>query len=943
MLLPNIRWLHLSDFHVGMDDYAQRKMFDYIFTHVRRRKEDGFVPDFIFVTGDVADKGNGSEYETFWLEFIDPLQEIIDGGITDRTFVVPGNHDVDRKLSPYFDRIEMAGAKSHCFDPSTDGKELRQMLIPRFKAFTENDFTAVKGAFNGDAGAFATTIEIHGSKVGIAGINTAWLSKDDQDERKLALGKGLLEHALEKLRNVDLQIVLGHHPLDWLIPSEQKPVKSLLAQHGVLYLHGHLHNAWAEPTYGGGHQFLAVQSGAAFQAREGEKWRNGLIWGEVDLTKQELKLQPRHWSSDHQDWTLASDAFPENKREGDWWIYPLPATEVAKGLAESSAVKWTQPPKGWATVKPDELEHHIVTLDEDAAIHFFDGAAPSWHTALSTSIPARQILHRLTGAFHHIETSERSIVTLLLAAGCEGKSTAILQAAYELVKGKADWRILRRVDDGEPLNPVQILPVLSDQFRWLVVIDEADRVAAAIHSFVRQLPHKLQGRVHFLIACRDSDWLASKANELTWSSICTFQQERLEGLDSKDAEAIVDAWAAYGTKGLGDLARIPSDRRAARLEQQAHEEAKTSSGAFFGALLAVRHGSDLRNHARLMLERLNQIKIPSGGTLRDALGFIAAMHAEGLEFLSRPVLAWALSCPSTKLQKQVLAPLGQEAAATTSSSFIFTRHRRIAEAVVEVLEKDFAQDLAEIFVELGKAAINSYKSGEIVPDLASWRYRLAEYFFETDRKPLAMNIALQVLNCEPDNVKTLTNAAKLLRRADMPEKALALFRQFKYLTKDRQFFAEWAVSEGETQNHASGVVLAAFSLSDDSAEVRVTNDQAKTDFANLSFQFRELFAKYREVSFRDARIATAILGQQLKLDERAAANFQKGLEEGIAEGATVPTIAEAFVWFIKGIAAAEAIGVHESVLQLVTNPAHLTFNGLERLIHSSMEANQRRR
>lgn len=937
-----IRWLHLSDFHVGMDDYAQRKMFDYIFTHVRKRKEGGFVPDFIFVTGDVADKGKDSEYETFWLEFIDPLQEIIGGGITDRTFVVPGNHDVDRKLNPYFDRVEMAGAKSRCFDASPEGQRLRQMLIPRFKAFTENDITTVKGAFSSDAGAFATTIEIYGSRVGIAGINTAWLSKDDEDERKLALGKGLLEHALEKLGNHDLQIVLGHHPLDWLIPAERKPVTSLLAQHGVLYLHGHLHHSWAEPTYGGGYQFLAVQSGAAFQAREGEKWRNGLIWGEVDLTRQELKLQPRHWSPDYQDWTLASDAFPENKRDGDWWIYPLPATELANVLAESSALNATEPPKGWATVKPDELQPHIVALDEDAAIHFFDGAVPSWHTALSTSIPSRQIVQKLSDAFHHAETSERSIVTLLLAASCEGKTTAILQSAHEVVKGKADWRILRRVDDTAPLNPVQILPVLSDQFRWLVVVDEADRIAADIHSLLQQMPHDLQGRVHFLIACRDSDWLASKANELTWSSSCTFQQERLDGLDAKDAEAIVGAWTAYGSKGLGDLARVPTERRSSLLEQQAHEQAKTSSGAFFGALLAVRHGSDLPNHARLMLERLDQRKIPSGGTLRDALGFIAAMHAEGLEFLSRPVLAYGLSCPLGRLQKHVLSPLGQEAAATASSSFIFTRHRRIAEAVVDVLEKEFAQDFAEIFIDLGKAAINSFKRGEIVPDLASWRYRLAEHFFETDRKPLALNIASQILTCEPDNVRTLTNVAMLFRKADMPEKAVELFQKFDHLGKTRQFFAEWAASEGEMQDQSSGVVLAAFSLSDDCAEVRVANEDAKTVFAIMSFQFRQLFAKYRQISFRNARVATAVLGQQLDLDERAASNFQRGLEEGIAEGALVPTIVEAFDWFAKGIAAAEAIGVHKSVARSVNCTANFKFDGLKRLIYSSMEANQRR-
>jgi hypothetical protein len=809
----NIRWLHLSDLHVGMDDYAQRKMFGYIVAHVEKRKKDGFVPDFIFVTGDLTDKGKSSDYETFWLEFLGPLQDVIGDGIAHRTFVIPGNHDVDRKQNPHFDRAGMAESKSHCFDASTEGQTFRQILMPRFKAFADNDCTIVKGAFGSEAGSFATIIEVRGCKVGIAGINTAWLCKDDEDERTLTPGKGLLEQSLGQLDDTKFRIVLGHHPLDWLIPIEQKPIKSLLAKHSVLYLHGHLHDAWAEPSYGGGHQFFAVQSGAAFQAREGEKWRNGLVWGEVDLNKQELKLQPRHWSFDHQDWTLAAEAFPEHQRNGEWWIYPLPGSELAKRLAKSSATTAVQPPKGWGTAKPDELRLHLAPLAADAAIQFFDGAIPGWHTALSTSIPRRKIVQRLSSGLQNAEASGRPIVTLLLAAGCEGKTTALLQSAYEVVKGKADWQILRRVDDAEPLKSAEIFPVLSEQFRWLIVVDEADRTANAIHSFLRQLPRGLQGRVHFLIGCRDSDWFASKANELSWSSICTFQQERLEGLDEQDAEAIVDSWAAYGAKGLGDLARVPTENRAVLLEHQAHEEAKTSGGAFFGALLAVRHGSDLPNHARLMLERLGQRNIPSGGTLRDALAFIAAMHAEDLEFLSRPVLAYALSCPLGKLHRDVLAPLGQEAAATTTSSVIFTRHRRIAEALVGVLERDFAEDIAELFVRLAKAAIKSFKEGEPVPDLAAWRYRLAEHFFESGRKQTALNIIGGVLSCEPSNAKTLVNAANLYRKAAMAEKAVEFFRKFPMTSdKDRPFYNEWSVCEGALHDHASSIVSGVFQV-----------------------------------------------------------------------------------------------------------------------------------
>jgi hypothetical protein len=52
-----VRWLHLSDFHVGMDDYGQRKLFSNICDHIERKAKKGYIPDFVFLTGDLANKG----------------------------------------------------------------------------------------------------------------------------------------------------------------------------------------------------------------------------------------------------------------------------------------------------------------------------------------------------------------------------------------------------------------------------------------------------------------------------------------------------------------------------------------------------------------------------------------------------------------------------------------------------------------------------------------------------------------------------------------------------------------------------------------------------------------------------------------------------------------------------------------------------------------------
>lgn len=939
-----IRWLHLSDFHVGKDDYATRKMFDYILDHVWKQKKNGFVPDLLFITGDLTDRGLVGQYETIWQDFILPLQQVIGGDIEQRTFIVPGNHDVDRTQNPAFSRDEIAKPESHYLDPSDDGAKLRgDMLISRFRAYLDNDLTAVGSTFDKLEGAYAKCLTIHGKEVGIVGINTAWLSKDDKDERQLTPGKPLLEKALNAILPAKLRIVLGHHPIDWFIPTQQKPIKSLLGQHHVLYLHGHLHDAWCEPSYGGGLDYLAIQAGAGFQAREGEPWRNGLVWGEADLNEGEVRLQPLRWIADQQAWTPATDAFHEHHRKGEWWHYRLPTDQPQAKVDYSPTIPVVQPPKGWSVFRPKDLAAHLQPLNEEAALRYFDGAVPDWSSALSTSIPRRRIVGDLVARFRQADTSGKAIVTLLLAAGCEGKTTALLQAAYVIVEGKDDWRILQRRDISQPLVPDQILSVLEKDYTWLLLLDEADRVAGDLQSLLKRLPQAMHGRVHALLACRDSDWSSARADNLEWTG-ADFHNERLIGLDAADAQAIVQSWLTYGDAGLGNLAEKPEAERAAILEKQAKEEARTKAGAFFGALLAVRNGSDLRTHARLMLDRLGQRKIPSGGTLRDALAHIAAMHAEGLEFLSRPVLAQALGCPADKLHRDVLVPLGQEAAATTTSSFIFTRHRRIAETLVLVLEES-GEDIGGFYVALGAAAITAFVDGSFVPELGSWRFKYSDHFLNKGQMELAFQIAQAILEREPNHSPTCTHLANLYRRAKLPEQAVQIFWAVAAsIEGDRAYYYEWGVAEGECGQHANGALLQAYSLSDQCHAGRVGNDQAKTSLAGLGVAFGILYNDYRDPAFRDGRMAVAVLGKTLHLDVTANGYFDRHSREATEQGALLIELDQTIPLLLASIAAAKRIGVNAQISEVLSKTGEMTFKGLEILtLHFANSKNTSKR
>src|SRR5687768_11076176 len=61
--------------------------------------------------------------------------------------------------------------------------------------------------------------------------------------------------------------------------------------------------------------------------------------------------------------------------------------------------------------------------------------------------------------------------------------------------------------------------------------------------------------VHFLLCCRDIDWLHANANQLPGKyPAILFTRKRLRGLSLDDAKLIVDAWGTLGQRGLRDLA-----------------------------------------------------------------------------------------------------------------------------------------------------------------------------------------------------------------------------------------------------------------------------------------------------------------------------------------------------------------------------------------------------
>ena len=177
------------------------------------------------------------------------------------------------------------------------------------------------------------------------------------------------------------------------------------------------------------------------------------------------------------------------------------------------------------------------------------------------------------------------------------------------------------------------------------------------------------------------------------------------------------------------------------------------------------------------------------------------MHAEGLDFLSRPVLAEALGCKTNSLQKEVLFRLGREAAAG-GGTMIRTRHRRIAAAVIEVMQEEFGEDIGENYVTLCRAAKVVRGKNIRIPELTSWEYGLPNHFLQKQPE-LAIQLGRTVLEQDPANDKLVVNLARIYRLSHEPAEGARVLREFTgEVGSDRGFWYEWGTCAGNAGDQA---------------------------------------------------------------------------------------------------------------------------------------------
>jgi hypothetical protein len=617
--------------------------------------------------------------------------------------------------------------------------------------------------------------------------------------------------------------------------------------------------------------------------------------------------------------------------------------------AVASAV--ASPLAGWELIDAAYLAA-LSPLRPEEVVRYFDGATPTWRHAACADIPSRAAVAEIGRRLAEVQSSRAACsLQLIRAAGGEGKTTLLLQAATAAAKS-AGWNVLWRPAPRVGLPPEHI-SALDPAKYWLIVADDAENLVRDLSEAARLLHEAGRSHVHFLLAARDTDWRYFHGDRQSWGTLLKQHPDiLLRELRDDDANMLIGAWQKYGSDGLRELASLPSkDQQVVALLDAVHGAAAArDEGSFFGGLLTVRFGPDgLRNHVVVLLNRLKGACIEnSNRSLFDALLYVAACHAVGIPGIDEKVLADLLGVERDWVQTRVVNPLGEEAAAVRSAGHVLTRHTKVAAAILVAAEQDLGADIAEVWSAIVHQTV---RTGRDVKMDRRWfsdmihvgprlQDKLPPQFTEQRRKDIAVTAAWAGVGAESGRLSSIVDLGKTYRNTGDFGAAVQVFRDNQgdlkskddFCTDSRGYWNAWGTTEGEsgkTSSHAlANAWLCSLSISDYLTTAEITDKDIEMACSSFGLAFGRLAKPSPACPYAKARRVAAFLGWRTNPHSSTARHFR--IHDSEADKIHTPhpkTVEEAIGWLTTAVAQAGR-DLQDPFLKALLKPEQVSFNML---------------
>ncbi len=324
--MPRMRILHISDLHTrgtrdGKRAWKRSQVLgDAWLRNLDDITADGRSIDLVAFTGDIADWGLAAEYKATTQFITDTLDRL--GLPMDRFFVVPGNHDIDRKLAADVWAQMRIGIQSHA---SAVGEWLADIKQPPpfgFSAAWADALLSREQAFwdwvSRDLGrpellpansphdrlGYRVRVDLPecSMPIHVIGLDTAWLAGDDGDAGQLRLTDdqlGLLCLGADHEPLPGFRLALMHHPLGDL--ADEPTARQRLADWTDLLLRGHQHTPLALSHVEPGRTVRELAAGCLYEGAHGHNYPNAVQVVDVALDGQgrpvRYDVRFRAWSS----------------------------------------------------------------------------------------------------------------------------------------------------------------------------------------------------------------------------------------------------------------------------------------------------------------------------------------------------------------------------------------------------------------------------------------------------------------------------------------------------------------------------------------------------------------------------------------------------------------------------------------------------------------------
>lgn len=284
----SIRWLHLSDLHIGHKDHIGRlsNLREIFFDDLRALHELSGPWHLVLFSGDIVNTGAKHEFDAA-TEFLTEVWTVMKSlGSTPRLVASPGNHDIHRprpKNNPSLKAFRSWHEDSELRQEfwSSPGSAYRRLVKRAFASYCEwydnlplpklSDVS--QGLLPGD---MAVRVTIDDLRVGVVCLNSSFLQLTGDDyQHRLDLDVRQLvdvcggDH-VRWLEDVDLAFLLTHHSPVWLEPNRRREFDADVYSPGRFYLHvcGHLHEAEAADHSVGGAEVRRTRIGASLFGSE---------------------------------------------------------------------------------------------------------------------------------------------------------------------------------------------------------------------------------------------------------------------------------------------------------------------------------------------------------------------------------------------------------------------------------------------------------------------------------------------------------------------------------------------------------------------------------------------------------------------------------------------------------------------------------------------------